>query len=146
MVLIDNRETMGEVESFARFNERPKFRPSHRLCSVREEVHDDRPAVDRLLNGEERLARHPAVLDRLLPRLAVLADTDDDVEAVVAGVEALAVALRAVADEGERVILEVVLEPVAALVDDLLRTRAKSSIFIPRVDWAQKVRTGATKK
>ena len=76
--------------------------------------------------GSERNdSTHPTVLESLLPALAVLANTDDDVEAVVAGVEALAVALGAVADEGESVVLEVVLElgegPVAALVDDLLR-------------------------
>jgi hypothetical protein len=36
----------------------------------------------------------------MLPALAVLADADDDVEAVVAGVQTLAVALGAVADNG----------------------------------------------
>jgi hypothetical protein len=48
-------------------------------------------------------------LHGILPRLPVLADADDDVEPVVAEVEALAVALRAVADQGECVVLEVLL-------------------------------------
>ena len=59
---------------------------------------------------EEGEGTHPAVLLRLLPRLAALTDADDDVDAVVASVEALPVTLRAVADEGERVVLEVLLE------------------------------------
>ena len=46
-------------------------------------------------------------------------------QAVVTGIETLSVALRAVTDEGERVVLEVVLElsqrPVAPLVDNFLR-------------------------
>lgn len=58
------------------------------------------------------------------PALAVLTDTDDDIKAVVTGVETLSVALGAVANEGESVIFEIFLEfgerPVATLVDDLL--------------------------
>ena len=77
-------------------------------------------------------ATHPAVLDSLSPRLATLTDTDNDVEAVVAGVEALSVALGAIADEGEGVVLEVVLElgqgPVTPLVDDLLRASEVKSL------------------
>ena len=49
-------------------------------------------------------------LHGLLPALAVFSDTNDDVETVVAEVEALAVTLGAVADEGEGVVLEVLLE------------------------------------
>lgn len=79
------------------------------LSGVTEEVHDDGAARDGLVDLEEVLAGDPAVLDGVLPRLAILTDTDDDVEAVVAEVEALAVALRAVADEGEGVVLEVLL-------------------------------------
>jgi hypothetical protein len=60
----------------------------------------------------------------LAPALAVLADTDNDIEAVVAGVQTLAVALRTIANEGEGVVFKVVLElgerPVSPLVDDLL--------------------------
>lgn len=84
--------------------------PGLRLGGVAEQVHDDGTAGDGLVDIEEVLARDPAILHGVLPGLAVLADTDDDVEAVVAQVEALAVALGAVANEGEGVVLEVVLE------------------------------------
>lgn len=83
--------------------------PGLRLRGVGEEVHDDRAARDGLVDLEEVLAGNPAILDGVLPRLAILTDTDNDVEAVVAEVEALAVALRTVADEGEGIVLEVVL-------------------------------------
>ena len=76
----------------------------------------------------EQCARaYPAVLEGLLPALAVLTHADDNVEAIVTRIQALPVALRAIANEGERVVLEVVLQlgegPVAALVDDLLAAR-----------------------
>lgn len=48
-------------------------------------------------------------MDGLLPGGTILADTNDDIEAVVTEVKALAVTLRAVADKGECVVLEVVL-------------------------------------
>jgi hypothetical protein len=54
------------------------------------------------------MTTHPAVADGLLPALSVLADADDDVKAIVTGVQALAMALRAVADNCESVIFEVV--------------------------------------
>jgi hypothetical protein len=83
--------------------------PRLTLGGIGEQVHDDGAAGDGLVDLEEVLAGDPAVLDGILPRLTVLAHTDDDVEAVVTEVEALAVALRAVADEGEGVVLEVLL-------------------------------------
>lgn len=84
--------------------------PGLRLGGVREEVHDDRTAVDRLVDGEEGLSGDPSVLLGLLPRLSSLADTDDDVDTVVASVESLSVTLGSVPDESERVVLEVFLE------------------------------------
>lgn len=80
------------------------------LGGVGEQVHDDGAAGDGLVDIEQVLAGDPAVLLGVLPRLAVLPDTNDDVEAVIAEVQALAVALGAVADEGKGVVLEVVLE------------------------------------
>ncbi len=44
-----------------------------------------------------------SILNSLPPALAALANTDNDVEAVVTGVQTLSVALRALADEGEGV-------------------------------------------
>jgi hypothetical protein len=84
--------------------------PRLTLRRIAEQVHDNGALLDGLLDLEQVLARDPAVLDRVLPRLAVLADADDDVQAIVAQVKALAVALRAVADEGESVVLEVFLQ------------------------------------
>jgi hypothetical protein len=88
--------------------------PGLRLGSVGEEVHDNGGLANGLVNVEQVLAGNPAVLLSLLPRLAVLPYTDDDVQAVVAHVETLAVALGAIADEGQRVVLEVLLARLLA--------------------------------
>ena len=85
-------------------------RPCLLLGSVTEKVHDNGSLVDGLVNLEEVDAGLPAVLDGLLPAGAVFPDTNNDVQAVVAEVEALAVTLGAVADEGHGVILEVLLQ------------------------------------
>lgn len=93
--------------------------PSLTLRSVTEQVHDDGTLANSLVDVEEILARHPAVLLGLLPACAVLPHTHDNIEAVVAEVEPLAMALRAVTDQSEGVVLEVVEEllsgPVGAL-------------------------------
>jgi hypothetical protein len=46
---------------------------------------------------------YPAVLEGLLPALAVLTHADDDVEAVVTRIQALPVTLGAIVDKIERV-------------------------------------------
>jgi hypothetical protein len=79
------------------------------LRGIREQVHNDGGLANGLVDVEQVLSRNPAVLFGLLPRGTVLADTDNDVQAIVTEVETLAVALRAVADEGEGVVFEVVL-------------------------------------
>ena len=109
-VLEDWREAVREVEGLALGELRLDVWPSLGLGGIREQVHDDGALANGLVDLEEVLAWHPAVLDGLLPRCTILANTDDDVQAVVAEVEALAVALGAVADEGEGVVLEVVLQ------------------------------------
>jgi len=82
------------------------------------------PFFNGLLDGEQGLAGDPAVLHCLPPALTVFADADNDIEAVVAGVQPLTVALGSIANEGEGVIFEIVLElrerPVTPLVNDLL--------------------------
>ena len=83
--------------------------PRRALRRVGEQVHDDGTLANSLIHVEEVLARDPAILLRLFPACAVLAHTDDHVQAVIAEVQALAMALRAVADESEGVVLEVVL-------------------------------------
>lgn len=84
--------------------------PGLGLGGIGKEVHDDGTAGDSLVNVEEVLAGNPAILNGVLPGLAVLADTNDNVEAVVTEVEALAMTLGAVADESEGIVLEVVLQ------------------------------------
>ena len=79
------------------------------LGSIGEEVHDNGGLANGLVNVEQVLAGDPAILHGVLPRGAVLSYTDDDVQAVVTEVETLAVTLRAVADEGKGVVLEVLL-------------------------------------
>lgn len=83
--------------------------PGLGLGSIGKQVHDDGTLVDGLIDLEEVRAGDPAVLDGILPRLSVLADTNDDVEAVVTEIKALTVTLRSVANEGEGVVLEVFL-------------------------------------
>ena len=85
-------------------------RPGLLLGGVTEQVHDNGTLLHSLVNLEKVDAGLPAILDGLLPAGTVFPDTDNDVQAVVAEVEALAVALGAVADEGEGVVLEVLLE------------------------------------
>lgn len=74
--------------------------PRLALGGIAEEVHDDSAAFDGISDIEQVFARHPAVSDSLLPRSTVLSHADDHVEAIVSQVEALAVALGAVANEG----------------------------------------------
>lgn len=61
--------------------------------------------------GELRLMRtNPAILHCLPPALAVLADTNDDIETIVTSIQALTVSLRTIANERKGVVFEVVLE------------------------------------
>ena len=86
--------------------------PGLGLGGVGEEVHDDGGLANGLVNLEQVLAGDPAILKSLLPGLAALSDTDDDVQAVVTEVETLTVTLGTVADKGEGVVLEVAVELV----------------------------------
>ena len=90
--------------------------PRLALGGVAEQVHDDGALGDGLIDLEKVLAGDPAILNGVLPRLAILAHADDDVEAVVTEVEALPVALGAVADECKRVVLEVLLQARESIV------------------------------
>ena len=85
------------------------MRPCLALRSVTEQVHDDGTLGDGLVDVEKVLACNPSILLRLFPACAILANTDDHVQTVVTEVQTLAVALRAVSDEGEGVVLEVIL-------------------------------------
>lgn len=98
------------------------MRPGLALGGVTEQVHDDGTPGDGLVNLEQVLALNPAVLQGVFPRLAALPHTDDDVQAIVTQVQTLAVALGAVADEGEGVVLEVVLWELSARRSPWYRT------------------------
>ena len=69
--------------------------PGLRLGSIGEEVHDDGTTGDSLINLEEVLALNPSILESLLPGLSTLANTDNDVETLIAGVKTLTVTLGA---------------------------------------------------
>ena len=69
--------------------------PGLGLSGIGKEVHDDGTTGDGLIDLEEVLALNPSVLLGLLPRLSTLADTDDDIETLIAGVKTLAVTLGA---------------------------------------------------
>lgn len=83
--------------------------PGLTLGSITEQVHDDGTLGDSLINLKQVLSWNPAILFSFLPRSAVLANTNDNVQSVVAEVETLAVTLRAIADQSEGIVLEVVL-------------------------------------
>lgn len=104
--------------------------PGLGLGSIGQQVHDDGSLADGLVDLEQVLAGDPAILDGVLPGLAVLSHADDDVQAVVTEVEALAVALGAIADQGEGVVLEVVLGLLS------VKAVAQSSIEVAaRFEW-----------
>ena len=84
-------------------------RPRLALRSITEQVHDNGALLDRLVDVKQVRARHPAILYRLFPASTVFPHADDHIQPVVAEVQALTVTLRAVADQGEGVVLEVVL-------------------------------------
>jgi hypothetical protein len=81
---------------------------------------------------------NPAVLHGLPPALAVLTDTNDDIEAVVTSVQALTVTLRTISDQSKCVVLEVVLEPgkrpVGALVYNLFSASKVERLHSPSRD------------
>lgn len=83
--------------------------PCGALRSVAEQVHNDGALFDSLIHVEEILSGNPAILLRLFPTGTILPHADDHVEAIVTQVQALAVSLRAVPDESECIVLEVVL-------------------------------------
>jgi hypothetical protein len=86
--------------------------PCLTLSSIAEQVHDNSALGDSFIDLEQVLAWNPAILLSFFPRCAVLADTNDHVQAIVSQVETLAMTLGAIADEGKSIVLEVFLLPV----------------------------------
>ena len=105
-LLVGDAEPVREVECLAGREVFAERGPHGDLACVGEQVLDDRAALGRLLDAEERLPRYPAVGDGPFPTAGALALAYDDVEAVVAQVERLSGALYAVADDGDRLVFE----------------------------------------
>ena len=106
--------------------------PGLGLSGVGEKVHDNGRLGNGLVDVEQVLAGNPAIRLSFLPRSTVLPYTDDDVEAIVAHVETLAVTLGAVANHGHGVVLEVLkkllLWPVITLCSAYVSSRSNATI------------------
>ena len=79
------------------------------MRGVAQEVHDDGALLNSFLHFEKVGPCYPAVLLRLFPACAIFPYTNDYIETVVTEIEPLTVTLRAVADEREGIVFEVVL-------------------------------------
>ena len=101
--------------------------PCCALSRITEKVHDNGALLDGLIDLKEICAGDPAILLCFLPASTVFPYTNDDIEAVVAEIQPLAMTLRAIADESESVVLEVVKELVTRPVVSLC-TRCQSSL------------------
>ena len=77
---------MGEVEGLSLGNERRDRWPCLRLGGIGQKVHDDGALVDGFFDGEKSLAGDPAIFQGLSPALTVLADTNDNVKAIITSV------------------------------------------------------------
>jgi hypothetical protein len=67
--------------------------PRLALSGIREEVHNDCALRDGFIYLEKICTGYPAILLSFFPGSAIFSDTDDDVEAIVAEIEALSVTL-----------------------------------------------------
>jgi hypothetical protein len=81
-------------------------RPGLTLGSIRKQVHNNGTLGDSLVDLEESLSWNPSILLSILPRLAVLAYTNNDVETLITHVQGLGVTLGAISDDCHCVILE----------------------------------------
>lgn len=106
VLLVNNRETVGEVEGLSLGDQGSDLGPGRRLGGIGKQVHDDGTLLDSLWDIEQGLSGNPTVLLSLLPRFSTLSDTDNDLDTLVSGVKRLTVTLRSVTDHGEGVVLE----------------------------------------
>lgn len=87
--------------------------PGLGLSSITQQVHDDGTLGNGLINLEQVLSFFPTILYSVFPGLTVLPHADNDIHAVVSEVKTLAVTLRAIANQGEGIVLEVFLYMVS---------------------------------
>ena len=70
LVVVDDGKAVREIQRIAFLQVRLDLRPDQLLPGIRDQVLDDRAALGGFFEREERLARHPAIFERLFPRLA----------------------------------------------------------------------------
>ena len=96
LVGIDDAETVGEIKRLARSKVWLDEGPVFLLPRIRKQVLHHGALGCRFFDGEEGHAGLPAVLNGEIPRTALVAQTDDDIEAVVTHIERLATPLNAI--------------------------------------------------
>ena len=80
--------------------------PQLQLRGIAEQIANDGAAFQRRFDLEQRLAGHKAVGDGLVPRLGVLTLAHDHVDAIVTLIERLPGPLYAIANNGDRFVLQ----------------------------------------
>src|SRR5208283_6148644 len=101
LVAVDNAEAVREIQRLTGSQVGLDGRPLLLLACIREQVLDNGAALGGFFEGEQALAGYPAILHRQVPAAAlVLAEPDDDRNAVVLHVQGLTAPLDAVAKDG----------------------------------------------
>lgn len=125
LVLVDNRETMGEVKGLARSDERCHLGPNSLLVGIREQVHDNGSFLGSLKDREKVLAWNPAFFNSLVEGLAFTL-TNDDIDTIVTQVQSLTTALGTIAKNSNGIILEGLKQlftgNIGALINGFLNT------------------------
>lgn len=111
------------------------------MGSITQKVHHNRALGYSLIDLEEIGPGNPSIILSLFPRSAIFSDANDDIQSVITKIEPLAMALRAVTNECECVVLEVILlKRLARLLHPLAQSyvfaqslsREKKANFEPR--------------
>ena len=99
-IVINDRETVAEVEGVARIQIAFDLRPADFLRSIRQEVLNNGTLLNGFFDFEERFARHKAVFFRAVPVLHELFGLPhNNVEAIVAQVQRLGRTLYTIPDD-----------------------------------------------
>jgi hypothetical protein len=80
--------------------------PCLALGSIAEEVHHNGSLFDGLFDLKEISSWYPAILNSILPRSTIFPNTNNNIQAIVAKVKALTMALRSVPNQSERIVFE----------------------------------------